>query len=650
MNRIKHINIYLSFLLLFAGISFTSCDGDGGEIVNMVYPDRQIKITGISPEEGYVGEPFHINGADFGISKELVKVFIGDVPAEVVSCEDEKIIVLVPEEATTGKISLSILDSKVESEFTYTVKGKPSVTAIQPPFGFVGDEISILGANFGTNKSLVRVLFAGSEEPANIVSCDDDKIVVEIPENAISGKISLQISQQKINMPEEFVLLERAQFLSIEPQKGYRGAKVTLKGTNFGADKEKTQVMFGELAATIVSSTNEEIVVVVPADATLGDNVVSLKTPYEEVENTHLFEVLPTPQFVSVPSSGYMGTEITITGSHFSDNAEEVKVLFDGTEGEIIACSPDALTVKVPMMESEGSEVDLSILMLGSEVYNGVFMIHNSPVVSSVTSNNALNEQLVRGGDLITIEGKQFASSTVKVFIGEKEVSPRMVSDQKIEVIAPDEIASGRVTLQFEGIPAITAGELTVLSDGTDITQYVLKNSRQPFADAEGTRAGKYASPADWIVNEAALNCKKAPGAGLQGEGESALLSVQAGWDFNNMVNGKIYQKTPVLPKGRYEFSLDVKECGSNRGRFAVFFTVMKGDNMIPDIIVDEWELASLDNVLASYRISDNRTAHSKVMDIVDLNEDTPLTVGLVAQLTDQGWVKLSSIKVTWRE
>lgn len=258
---------------------------------------------------------------------------------------------------------------------------------------------------------------------------------------------------------------------------------------------------------------------------------------------------------------------------------------------------------------------------------------------------------MVIAGDEVTIAGVGLASSAVKVYFGSKEATPVSITETEVKVIVPNDINDGNITLKFDGIPTVVdGGKLQLLENGLDITKYVLQNSVQPFIDAEGSRSGNYATPASWTLNSAAFNCTKVPSAsGIQGTGNASLLSVQAGWDFGSMDNGKIYQDIN-LPKGNYQFTLDVSECGNSSGRFAVYFVVAKGVNSIPNIVLNTWVLENTDNVLGSYRITDNKTAHHKDLDVISLNEKTQLSVGLVAQLTNQGWVKLSAIKVIWKD
>lgn len=95
--------IYYSLFLLLSLFIWASCDKGGEEIVDLKYEGRAVSVSSISPVAGYVGEELTINGEQFGVSPELMKVFIGENQTEIVSCSEERLVVKVPEGATTGK-------------------------------------------------------------------------------------------------------------------------------------------------------------------------------------------------------------------------------------------------------------------------------------------------------------------------------------------------------------------------------------------------------------------------------------------------------------------------------------------------------------------------------------------------------------------
>src|SRR5690606_18984231 len=61
--------------------------------------------------------------------------------------------------------------------------------------------------------------------------------------------------------------------VSVEPDRGFAGDEVVLRGEGFRPNPEQTMINFGTTVAEIVSMTESEVVVRVPANAS-GDQVV----------------------------------------------------------------------------------------------------------------------------------------------------------------------------------------------------------------------------------------------------------------------------------------------------------------------------------------------------------------------------------------
>ena len=76
----------------FSALLF-SCEKDGKK-QEFYYPEPT--VTGIYPASGYTLSQVAINGENFGERLEPVSVHFGDKKAEVVSCKNNRIIVVVP--------------------------------------------------------------------------------------------------------------------------------------------------------------------------------------------------------------------------------------------------------------------------------------------------------------------------------------------------------------------------------------------------------------------------------------------------------------------------------------------------------------------------------------------------------------------------
>ena len=653
--------IYYSLFLLLSLFIWTSCDKGGEEIVDLKYEGRAVSVSSISPVAGYIGEELTINGEKFGVSPELMKVFIGEDQTEIISFSEERLVVKVPEGATTGKIIVNLLGDTYVSGLTYEVLGKPSVAEISPIMAFPGDEITITGNNLGSTLSAVKLVFTGTKETAQVVSCENTKIVVKVPAKATTGPVDLTISKQHVNTPlsgesGKFTVLQHASFTGVSAESGYRGAKVTLKGEGFiGTEEKPLKVYFGDVEAEVVSSTDTEIVIIVPEEATTGDNGVMVETAYELIEAVYVFNVLPSPKINSVSSNEeYIGAEVTITGENFPEEAGNVKVLFGGGEAVIVSNSKTELVVKVPAPEgSVYGEVDLAVSMSDVTFYTGKFTVKETPYIISVASANLLGDKLVQIGDEITVTGRGLTSDAV-VTVGGIKVEPEFVNNTEFKATIPSGFTGGAVVLTFKeiSIPIVSDDELVLLTEGLEVTECVLQNYKQPFISA-GTAYKGLSAPLGWSCNDPYKDRGMVLNNGI------TYLQCQSGWDEGKKENGKLYQ-VKTLPKGKYKFVLDIAEVFFNNGRFTIHFLVTKGNNTFPEYAREEntgagkhWvyddpnHIVLAESLLSNLRISLGTTPQ-KVEVEFELTETTEVTMGFLTMLGGQGGMKVSAISTVW--
>ena len=493
--------------------------------------------------------------------------------------------------------------------------------------------------------------FGTSTTKANVTSWAEDEFVVVVPEDATSGKITLNISTQKnVNTPDEFTVRQHATLTEVSPVEAYKGATVTIKGTNFGTDKDGISVLFGGKAGEVLSCTEETIEVKVPMDAAEGAIKVTVETPYELVDGDLDFTVT-TPVVANdgiSPLSGYIGSEVTITGTKMPANTDDMVVKFGETIATIdsytVTSGNGTLKVKVPSGLSEGN-VTLTFTIAGLEIASKTFNVLPTPVVTTFDS------KIVRIGQDITLTGTNFVANVndVSVSFNGEVVNPTSISSTTMTVKVPAGATDGKLTVTFTGIPAAEVGSVTVLTVG-DITSAVLKNSVQPFIPTDDYVSGEWATPVSWSFDPEIFNAIQFPSATPTG-----LLTMQVGWGQAKKEGNKMYQVV-TLPQGTYKFELNVAECGTNKGRFGVVFGVTKGNATLPGLVEvgnpKKWIPDDMTNFLEDnssnqsyYRITDTLGAHQKTMEVV-LTEETEVTIGFVMQLNQEGWVKLSSVKV----
>ncbi len=87
-------------------------------------------------------------------------------------------------------------------------QNEPLIESIAPFAGIIGDEVAINGSNFKFGDELVTVEFNGTQ--AIIIEHSDTKLVVTVPNGAITGKIKITVGIMSVVSEIEFIILEQS--------------------------------------------------------------------------------------------------------------------------------------------------------------------------------------------------------------------------------------------------------------------------------------------------------------------------------------------------------------------------------------------------------------------------------------------------------
>ena len=145
---------------------------------------------------------------------------------------------------------------------------------------------------------------------------------------------------------------------SLSPTSGTGGTAVTISGSNFGASQGSSSVTFSGTTATNISSwSDSSIVADVPAGTAEGSGPV-IVTVGGTASNSMSFTVTG-PQITTLsPTSGAIGSSVTITGSGFGSSQGTSSVSFNGTSATTIASwSDSSIVVDVPSLATSGNVV-----------------------------------------------------------------------------------------------------------------------------------------------------------------------------------------------------------------------------------------------------------------------------------------------------
>jgi IPT/TIG domain len=292
-----------------------SCCAPVQYTVSNAVPLRLIPSVRVDPVSGPVGTKVVLFGQGFGATKAAGdKVTFGGHLATLAHWSDNAIVVHLPMDAETGPIVLT-LQGRERTVGTFTVH-VPKVIAMTPPAAPIGTLLRISGEHFGFysesgatpyaftdfNTGENRVDIGGIR--AVIYRWQDDRIDVWVPFSAKSGPVVIYRGATKPNSDgsccatKETLQTEAGLFTlvtpkidSYSPHSGGLDELITIKGSGFGSflktaehadltlnqgaykrrddvalgeNVSRTEVLFSNLAAQVMSWTDTEIVVRVP--------------------------------------------------------------------------------------------------------------------------------------------------------------------------------------------------------------------------------------------------------------------------------------------------------------------------------------------------------------------------------------------------
>jgi hypothetical protein len=256
----------------------------------------------------------------------------------------------------------------------------PTLSNLSPTSGPAGNSITIVGTNFGAGQGTSTVTFGGVA--ATPTSWSNTQIVVPVPNAATTGNVVVTVGGVASNGVPFTVV---PSITSLSPISGAVGTSVTINGTGFEPSQGTGTVTFNGGTATPSSWSNTQIVVPVPAGATTGNVQVNVAG---NVSNAVAFTVTPGINSVS-PTSGAVGTSVTINGTMFGVSQGGSTVTFNGVTATPTSWSNTQIVAPVPAAAATGNVV----VTVGGNAGNGVaFSV--LPTINSVSPASGIHRKV----------------------------------------------------------------------------------------------------------------------------------------------------------------------------------------------------------------------------------------------------------------
>lgn len=172
--------------------------------------------------------------------------------------------------------------------------------------GKVGKTVEILGQGFtGTTK----VTFGSTS--ASFQNVSDTYMTATVPAGATTGPVTVTTFTTSYKSNRSFLVTP--QITSFTPSSGIVGTLVTITGVSLS---QTTKVTIGGKAASFTVLSDTQVTATVPAGAKTGQKI-TVTTRGGTAQSTSAFMVVPSISSFT-PTSGPVGTSVTITGNSFT--------------------------------------------------------------------------------------------------------------------------------------------------------------------------------------------------------------------------------------------------------------------------------------------------------------------------------------------
>jgi Leucine-rich repeat (LRR) protein len=319
-------------------------------------------------------------------------------------------------EGPSGSAAITHLNSLITRGWNVTtVTPYPMLNSFSPSSGNVGSNVVLSGAYFTGTTS---VKFNGIAATSYTVN-SSTQITATVPVGATSGKIRITTPTGYVVSNTNYAVnVFTPVITSFTPTAGLIGSSVVISGDYFN---NASSVTFNGVSATFTINSNSQITATVPSGVSTGP--IAVTTPSGTGTSATNYDPVLAPSISSfTPISGFVGTQVQITGSEFttvssvrfnnitssytlvSDTGIRATVPSTATSGFVTvitsggtaSSSPDTYTVTVPTPTitsfSPGTgSVGTSVTITGTNLLNTSEVTFRGLTSSFFTVNSSTN-------------------------------------------------------------------------------------------------------------------------------------------------------------------------------------------------------------------------------------------------------------------
>src|SRR5262249_31672694 len=320
------------------------------------------------------------------------------------------------------------------------------VSSISPTTGPVGTQVQINGNNFGATQGSSKLKFNGQIVPQSAIGLWSNTLLVAIiPAPVASGQVQVNVGGLD-STSNIYFTVPRPQITSITPSIGGVKNPVTITGSGFQSSPGANGVVAftnGLSYAAITSWSDTQIVATVPAQTTTGP--VQGWAANNQTSNLANYTVPSLVVSSLSPSTGPVGTQVTVTGLGFGATQGASALTFNNQPAASISSwSDSAVVATVPVTAATGA-VKVVVNSVNSNNDN-IFTVP-APNVSSIAPVGGTV------GTQVTLTGSGFQASqgSSTVTFNGTVAAVSSWSDTQIVATVPTGATTGPLTVTVNG-------------------------------------------------------------------------------------------------------------------------------------------------------------------------------------------------------
>jgi hypothetical protein len=371
----------------------------------------------------------------------------------------------VPEGVQSGHVAVTTTAGTVRGpEFRVTPPPPaPVIEAVDPPRGPPGAPVVIRGHGFSPKLTGNVVTLGG--QPVVVRSVTADELQVTVPDGASSGPFVVRVMQAgEASSKKPFEVTAATAVRELRPARGAPGVELTIRGSGFSKTLARNRVYLNNVALTVKSATETELVVTLPHKVASGPVLVDVEGA-GRAYSSDSFVVQRPPTIVDFsPKRGTPGTLIKVRGTNFGNDPNAIEALLGTTKLAVREARDTDLQVEVPEGAQDGK---LSIRVNGV----GPTWSTDAFAVMPVLRIARFSPESGPAGSEVVIEGQGFGEAPARnrVMIGGQVAHVIEASSSRLKVRVPKG-KSGPIQVSVPGSGEVRTTNAFVITTPPEVT------------------------------------------------------------------------------------------------------------------------------------------------------------------------------------